>query len=197
MTETPCNRFSSRAILKTPAPEPHNSNLPTSSRTGRAKVVAQKAHRTSSSIPSTQKPVVHISMASPSMTPRGMRPSLISFSKREISWRLFAFLIRSARRACSVSVNLTRVCLPLPWDAAPMPFVVAAESACVNEFSDFCCEIWCGFVSGGRGAEFGCGIFTLTARSVGSSAVPKSSSDFSRSASVTFWKSKKRTDGQR
>lgn len=115
--------------------------------------------------------ISHICMASSPSTsaPPGIRPSLSSFSNLVISCRLFASRINFSTRLRSLSVSCTRT-----------PFSAGARSAGVetSKVRDLTPRI-------------------LDARDEGSSEVPKSSLAVARSASVTFWKSRKRTEGMR
>jgi hypothetical protein len=108
-----------------------------------------------------------VSMAS-SRIPAGILPSLRAFSRRVISARVFAFLIRSSIRFLSLSVNLTREILSVPLASA-----VEAVLSDLDEREER--SFW--------------------ASSVGSATVPKSSVALERSASLTFWKSRNLTEG--
>jgi hypothetical protein len=94
-----------------------------------------------------------------SRTPAGILPSLRAFSKRVISARVFAFLISSSMRFLSLSVNLTREILSVP-------FALAVE-AVLSDLEERDERIF-------------------LASSVGSATVPKSSAALLRSASLTF-----------
>jgi hypothetical protein len=99
-----------------------------------------------------------VSMAS-SRIPAGILPSLRAFSRRVISARVFAFLIRSSMRFLSLSVNLTREILSVPFASG-----VEAVLSDLDEREER--SFW--------------------ASSVGSVTVPKSSVALVRSASLTF-----------
>jgi hypothetical protein len=108
-----------------------------------------------------------VSMAS-SRIPAGILPSLRAFSRRVISARVFAFLIKSSIRFLSLSVNLTREIL-----SVPLASTVEAVLSDLDEREES--SFW--------------------ASSVGSATVPKRSVAFVRSASLTFWKSRNLTEG--
>ena len=114
-----------------------------------------------------------------SATPAGIRPSARSFSSRDISANVFAFLIRCSTRFFSLSVNCTRLSLPPLTAGAVVAAVLALDERIYPVYKHPA------LVNASLSCEFRVQR-TCVASSLISSLVPNSSVARSLSASLTL-----------
>lgn len=151
---------------------------------------------TASSMQPRHCPIQEVSIPS-SKTPGGILPSLKSFSSRVISAKLFAFRIIFSNRAFSFAFSLIAA-----YDLPPLaPLVPSVVNAAADLFERVARTCKVGHMLVGESAWkrtrccFRKERRTDLASSEGSASEPKSSAALLLSESLTFWKSRNRTEG--